>query len=122
MRGGNSFGHLHRPVEELARRDCATLDPFTKRFALEQLGDQIGSTVVSSLIEHDEKIRMIESACSSRFLSEACKAITAGGELGREKLDRNVARDSRIVCTPHLTHPPRADWREHVVRSNPHPS
>ena len=58
---------------------------------------------------------MIEGRCRARFLLKAIHSLTILGELSRQKLERYLATEPRVLGQVNLSHPARAEQRENLI-------
>ena len=74
---------LARVVDRLARRQRASLQTAAERFALEQLGDDVGRAGVGADIVDGQDVRVVELPGGARFLLEALQSDRVGRERSR---------------------------------------
>src|SRR5712692_1710145 len=86
-----------------------------KRPALDQLRDQIGGAVFLAEIKDAEYVRVPQSSCRLRFLTEAVQeARVLGKEVGQD-LDRNVSIERGVVGFVDGGHPAATDGLDDSV-------
>ena len=76
VRGGETVRNLDCTVDRLTHAEPADL--LAQRLALEQLGDDVGRTVVGANVEDRQDVRVIERRGSARFLFEAREPLGIG--------------------------------------------
>ena len=54
--------------------------------------------------EEREQVRVIQRRHGARLLLEAAQPVGVGRELGRQRLDRDLAIEPRVARPPDLTH------------------
>ncbi|MCX6545199.1 MAG: hypothetical protein NTV05_12425 [Acidobacteria bacterium] len=95
-----SGGHVERPA---------------KRIPLHQFQHEVVEAV--RLLEAVDRgdVRVVERRQRPRLAVDACQAAGVARELGRQRLDRDVAAELAVVGAVHLAHSAGADEGEEVV-------
>ncbi len=90
-------------------------DP-AQRFALEQLGHDVGSAVVDADVVDGEEVGVVESRGGPGLALEALPPIGAvDATCGGQHLDRHLAAELGVPGPPHLAHPTGAEGAEDFV-------
>ncbi len=103
---GQTVGCLRGQGQQAAQRKRADSEQLPKRLALHQLHRDVGHRVrrVDVVDRHD--VGMIERGGRARLLLEALQSVGIGGDLAREHLDRDIAREPHVPRPPNLSHAP----------------
>ena len=107
---------LERVVDRLARRELAAGEDRAERLALEQLLDDVRRAVrVRPDVVDRRDVGMVQDARGLGLLLEPAQPVRVLGERGGKDLDRDLARQPRVLRPVDLSHPSRADLREDLV-------
>ena len=117
VRRGETVNDLERVVGDLARRQAPAGEDRPQRLALQQLLDDVRLALVRADVVNGRDVRVVEDSRGFGFLLEPAQPLRVRGEGGRQHLDCDVARKPRILRSVHLSHPPRADRRKDLVRT-----
>ena len=101
-------------------RQRPALHSLVEAVAFEQLGHDIGLSVVHPDVVDRQDIRVIQRSRRARFLLEPTQSLGIAGEGGRQDLDRHVTPQTGIARSIHLAHPAGADERDNFVDAEPH--
>ena len=77
---------LHRPLERLARRRRAALEPLAKRLPFEQLHDRMRDAAVGADVVERQDVGMVDGRDRARFALESRQRIRVAGERAAEAL------------------------------------
>ena len=115
-------------IETLSRRQRSAHEPPTQRFAVEELGNQIGRMHRPSLIVHHvgaadvvhrDDVGMVDGGDRARLPLEPRQAIRVARERGRQDLDRDVAPEPRVARLVDDAHATGADKGHDFVGPEP---
>jgi hypothetical protein len=103
------FGDLPRDRQSLAHRQRAAPQALGEVLALHELEDEERRALGLLDAVDGGDARVVERGEQLRLAPEAGEALRVAGHLGREHLDRHVARELRVGGAVDLAHPTRAD-------------
>ena len=109
---------LQREFDGLALRQRPFAQSFAQRLALQQLGDDVGRTIVRADIVNDEYVGMVQCAGGARLLLESPQPVRVAGKSGGQHLDRDLALQPRIACAIDFAHSARADLPQDFIRTD----
>ena len=115
--GRESARQLDRVVQSLPDRQRRPGHPVAKILSFEQLGDDVGRSVVAAKIMNGENAWMIQCRCRACLLLEAPETLVIVGERRRKYFDRDVASEPRIARPIDLAHSAGAKLRSDFVRA-----
>ena len=120
VRGLERIGNLNGQIEHLGEPErLSTFQSLPQRLPFEQLhGQQRLPVDVVDLVDRAD-VRVVQRRGGTRFALEALERGMVLRERWREKLERNVTPEFRVVGAIHHTHPPRADLvKDAIVRDD----
>src|SRR5262245_64012100 len=91
VRRRKSPGGLECEIYRLSLRDLSVFHPLAKRFAFEQLRDDIGRGFIRADVVNRKDIRMIEHADGSRLLLETAEPVGVACDSGGQQFDGDLA-------------------------------
>ena len=115
VRRREALSHLHAELDRRAGGEPRAAQARRERLAFQQLGDDVGSTVVGADVVHRQDVRMVELAGRTGFQLETSQPSRIGGDLGRQHFDRDIPAQAGVAGTVDLPHPARPDRRHHFV-------
>ena len=112
--GAERTGQRHGDLEHPAERHAPQRNHFRERLAGHQFHRQERQAGgLFDRVDRDD-VRVVESGHSQRFLLEAVAAFVI---VDLQRLDRDVAVESRVAGAVDIAHPARADLRDDFVRA-----
>jgi hypothetical protein len=115
VRRSEALSDLHADFDRRSSGEVRAAQPRSERLAFQQLGDDVGSTVVGADVVHREDVRMAELAGRTGFQLETPQPSRIGGDLGRQHLDRDIPAQAGIAGAVDLPHPTRPDRQHHFI-------
>ena len=119
VRGFERLGDLTADGDRLVQRDRALRDAVGERGAFDELEDERGAAVALFHTIDGCDVRMVQRGKQLRFAREPREAIVIGGHRGGQQLERDITLQPRIASAVDLAHPPAAEHRDDLVRSDP---
>jgi len=117
--GRKAMRDLNGVLDRLAYRERTTVQSLAQRFALEQLGDDVGGAAVLTDVMHREDVRVIQRRGGSRFLLKTRQSLRLCRQAGGQDLDGDVPAQAGIVGLIDFTHSARPDWGGNDVWAEP---
>src|SRR5262245_19400742 len=90
-----------------------------KRLAFEELGHHVRRALMGADIEHDEDVGVIERGRCPRLELEATKTVGIAGKRRRQRLERNVASQTRVTSLVDLAHAAGANCALYFIDAKP---
>jgi hypothetical protein len=115
VREGEPLAQLLHDRELLAEVGGARADQVAQVPALEQLHRHVGEPVLLAEVVDGDDVRVVEPRRRLRLVPEALPEVGVGGERGRDRLDRHVPVEQRVVGPVHLAHRTLADLLDDTV-------
>ncbi len=115
VRRGKPVRHLERVVDRLARREPSAGEGRAQRLTFQKLADDVRRPFMRADVVDRRDVGMIEQPRRLRLLLEPPQPVRVVGEGGRQNLNRHLAREPRVPCAIHLTHPSGAEGREDLI-------
>jgi hypothetical protein len=112
---GQASGDLHAVLDSLVGGERAAPEALPQGLPLEQLGDDVGPTVVRADVVNGEDVGVVEGPGGARFLLEAAQAM-GPRDLIRQHLDRHPAPQARVTGTVDVPHAPDAEQADEIRR------
>jgi hypothetical protein len=116
--GGEATGHLGCPFQRGAEGRPATGEAVAQRLSLEQLGDEVGRTLVLAEVVDRDEVGMVQRARKARLLLEAAHQLGVAREHLVDHLERDLPAEPAVACPVDLRHPAGAQGRQHLVGSD----
>ena len=110
------IGDLDAAAQRLVERQGTVPETLLKRFALEQLHHQEIRLVLAADIEERADVRVRQPGDRPRLLLEPLAGFGRRGPMRGQDLDRDRAIEAGVACLVDLTHAPRSERREDLVR------
>jgi hypothetical protein len=117
--GSQAVRHLGGPVERGLHRDTTTGKTLAEGLALEQLGDEVGSSVVEAEVVDGDQIGVIERPRDPGFLLEAAHQLGAAGQRFVHHLEGDVPTQACVPSAVNLGHASGSERGEDLVGAEP---
>ena len=117
VRGSQPASDSDGDLNGFPHGQCAILQAFRKRLALQELGDDKMPVALDADVEEREDIWMRQRRHGARLALEAGSAVGISCYIGGQNLDCHVAPESRVACAIHLAHTTGAERRNDLVRA-----
>ncbi len=117
VRRGKRIGQWDRQTEERVDRQAALGDHLGERRALDHLHGDKANTVHLVHRMNSDDVGVVQSGDRPGLPLKAHQPLGIESERLGEDLERNVAAELRIPRSPHLAHPPSAERREDLIRT-----
>ena len=115
--GGETRAHLHRQLNRLAGSQGAPVEPRAQGLALQHFEDDVGDPILGADVVDGQDVGMIEGGHRPGLLLEAAEAVGARRAIGGDDLDRHLSPQSRVAGTVDLSHAPRPEGGNDLVRA-----
>lgn len=112
-------GDVHRRrAGESASGHGRTPQPLIERFTIDEFHRQGDDAVLPFEAVDGSDVRMAERGENPRLALESCDSLRIRDEHRRQRLERNVAAEPKVVGPVHLAHPADTDQRKNLVRTD----
>ena len=112
---GQSACNLNRQLDRLADRQRAVLQPFLKRDAGEQFGNDIRRLLVAADVVDDKNVGVIERRSRASLLFEPSHPIRVGGKRRGQHFERDLTPKPWIARPIDVAHPARPEQVDHLI-------
>ncbi len=118
---GESVGNLRADLEELAGGHRLLNDEVPQRPPLDDLHRDVDHSVRGADVVDSDDVGVVQRRGRARLLLEALAPLRVQRNLGGKDLDRDFPPEPGVTGPIHLSHPARAERREHLIRTQAGP-